>query len=98
MEKAWKGNTSNAFSRIEVIDIKEERELRETWKQFASSQFHTAETIWDSYLFTHPRRSCEHWEEATLQQNPQKDNKFPIFPTLSSLHQWIKPLIEEEKR
>ena len=51
-----------------------------------------------SYLFQHPRRSCDAFAAATLMCNPWQDNPFPAFGSLAELQDWVGPLIDEETR
>lgn len=99
MTKAWGLNSIQDFAWIDIVDIKGKRELVKTWGKFQSrfSLFH--KKIFETYLFSHPRRSCEALQMATLQQDPWPDNKFPKpkFKTLKELHKWIEPLIKEEQ-
>jgi len=97
MREAWQLNSIQQLAAIDVIDIKSERELRQTWKPFSSQFFTTYKSILETYLFNHPRRSCEALQMATLQQDPWSDNPYPKFKTLGELHKWIAPLVEEER-
>jgi len=53
--------------------------------------------IFRSYLFTHPRRSCDAFASATLMCDPWNDNPYPRFETLEELQEWVMPLIKEEE-
>jgi hypothetical protein len=48
-------------------------------------------------MFTHPRRTCDAFAGATMQQRPWKDNPMPQFQTLKQMQEWISPLLEEEE-
>ncbi len=97
MQKAWQKNSLQNFAGIDIVDIKTKSELRKTWESFPSHSFSTNKRIEETYLFNHPRRSCEAFQMATLQQNPWPDNKYPRFKTLNELQDWITPLAAEEK-
>ena len=97
MTEAWALNSIQGWAWIDIIDIKNESELLQTWKPFSSYFSSTLKNIMETYLFTHPRRSCEALQMATLQQNPWSDNPYPKFKTLGELHKWIAPLVEEER-
>ena len=49
-----------------------------------------------AYLFEHPRRSCEAFAMATLQNDPWSDNPFPRTKVLAKLQEWTRLLWIEE--
>ena len=97
MQEAWKLNSMQDFTYINIVDIKGKRELSKTWASFPSRFSSNSKKINNTYLYSHPRRSCEALHMATLQQNPWSDNPYPKFRTLEELHKWITPLITEEE-
>ncbi|MBH1990108.1 MAG: hypothetical protein I8H80_02920 [Alphaproteobacteria bacterium] len=97
MHEAWELNSMKDFTSFDIVDIKGKRELSKTWSQFPTRFSSYAKKINDTYLFYHPRRSCEALQMATLQQDPWSDNPHPKFKTLEELHKWISPLIAEEE-
>ncbi len=99
MLEVWTENGVLELAEVEIIDIKEKKEIESTWKDFFfSHHYMISGDIFDSYLFTHPRRSCDAFASATLMCAPWHDNKYPQFDTLPQLHKWVKPLIEEEEK
>ena len=99
MLEVWKENSTRELAEVEVIDIRPRKDLENTWQDFFfSHHYMTAKNVFRSYLFTHPRRSCDAFAAATLMCEPWHDNPFPQFKTLRSLQDWIGPLISEEER
>jgi hypothetical protein len=99
MIEVWNNNPTKDYAQIEIINTQAKKELKETWKDFMVRQHYWIHgDIFNSYLFTHPRRSCDAFFYATLRNKPWKDNPLPKFDTLDELHHWIKPLILEEER
>jgi hypothetical protein len=99
MIEVWNNNPTKDYAQIEIINTQAKKELKETWKDFMVRQHYCIDgNIFNSYLFTHPRRSCDAFFNASLQNKPWKNNPFPKFGTLDELHYWIKPLILEEER
>ena len=95
----WKKNPTLELAEVDIIDVKPEGELEENWKEFFVSHHYGIQTdIFKSYLFQHPRRSCDAFAAATLMLKPWHDNPFPRFKTLPELQDWIKPLIDEETK
>jgi hypothetical protein len=94
----WKNNPALEFAEVDIVDIKPRQQLEETWKEFfVRSHYGIQDDIRKSYLFRHPRRSCDAFAAAALMCNPWYDNPFPRFDSLGKLQEWVKPLIEEEE-
>jgi hypothetical protein len=95
----WKSNPTLELAEVEIVDIRPKKEILETWEEFFfNHHFVTTDNIFNSYLFTHPRRSCDAFSSATLMCKPWYENPFPQFDTLKELHDWIAPLIKEEEQ
>lgn len=98
MLEAWKDNATLEFAEVEIIDVRPRNEIEKTWDDFFFSHHYTiVNEVSNSYLFTHPRRSCDAYAAATLMCEPWHDNRFPCFKTLPELQQWVAPLIKEEE-
>jgi hypothetical protein len=98
MLDVWKDNATLELAEVDVIDVKPREKLMRTWSDFFFSHHYGIEKdIFNSYIFMHPRRSCDAFAGASLRCAPWDDNRFPRFKTLSELQQWIAPLIEEEE-
>ena len=97
MLEVWKRNSTRELAQIEIIDIKSGQELKASWDGFIVRQHYgICRDFFDSYLCEYPRRSCEALAAATLMLNPWRKNEFPKAETLSELHNWVQPLLEEE--
>ncbi|WP_253694049.1 hypothetical protein [Weizmannia acidilactici] len=60
LKEAWGAVDNRSLEEIEIIDIKPEEELRETWDAFIHSHhYSTHSSFFDSSLGRFPRRSCE---------------------------------------
>jgi hypothetical protein len=93
----WKENPTFELAEVDIIDIKAKRELESTWKQFFCRQhYYISRSVRASYLFTHPRRSCEAFAMATLQNAPWRDNPVPKIRNLRRLQEWARLLWIEE--
>lgn len=96
---SWKDNPTFELAQIEIIDTKPEAQLIKTWKDFfCSHHYGISKSIWNSYLFRHPRRSCEALAMATLQISPWQDNPFPKTTSLIKLQKWARLLWSEETK
>lgn len=98
MLEVWKDNSTLELAEVEVVDIRPKDDLEAAWNDFFfSHHYMTTKDIFRSYLFTHPRRSCDAFASATLMCEPWHDNPFPRFDTLQELQEWVAPLIAEEE-
>jgi hypothetical protein len=96
--KAWDANGTRELAEVEVIDILPERLLHKRWKDFTVRHHWGALTRFSHTLQSrYPRRSCEAFAFATLQQNPWATRRIPRFRRLDRLHDWIRPLVDEEQ-
>jgi len=95
----WKKNSTLELGRVEIIDVKVQDQLEETWREFFVRQhYEINDSIFQSFLFRQPRRSCDAFSAATLMCTPWHNNPFPRFKLLNELQTWIAPLIDEEER
>ena len=96
--KAWRDNPTRELAQITIADIREPKEVDTSWSDFIV-RTHGGATNDFSYnlLMRHPRRSCEAFAFATLQQDPWREDPFPTEYSLDDLQSWIRPLIEEEE-
>ncbi len=94
---AWTNNPSQRLAELEIIDIAERDHVEKMWEEFFVG---THYSIFDSFDFSilkrHPRRSCEAFAFATLQQAPWHEERLPEFSELHELASWILPFVEEE--
>ncbi|MDZ4810870.1 MAG: hypothetical protein SGI96_21755 [Bacteroidota bacterium] len=99
MLKAAASNKSKVFSEIEIIDIKPEDEVEENWDPFFyKNHYSIVDKFQQSYLWYHPRRSCDAFFSAYLMNTPWSDNPFPKFKSISEMHNWLKPLLDDEEK
>lgn len=95
MLDAWRANDSNQLGEVDIIDVKDKGELERTWRPiFRGTHYSTSKD--PRWLFSHPRRTCDHFAMATLQQHPCTDNPFPDTSSLHELQDWVRPLVLEE--
>lgn len=95
----WRANPSVDLAEIDIVDIRPQADLETAWKDFFVKQHYGIyDSLFDTIQFRHPRRSCDAFAMATLQQQPWRENPFPCFQELARIHQWIKPLLDEESQ
>jgi hypothetical protein len=95
---AWRSNTTKTFSQLEIIDIRNKGDVEKSWSDFLEN-IHGGVTpsFEHNIIMRHPRRSCESFAFATLQQDPWHENPVPNTRDLNELDEWIRVLITEEK-
>ena len=97
MLEVWRKNPTRDLAQFDVIDIKSKRELDRTWHDFKEgNNFGCYKSLFETSMLIHPRRSCDAFAMATLQQNPWRENPWPRFDSLSEMQEWIKPIVDEE--
>lgn len=98
MLDAWTNNGANELAEIEIIDIKPKHEVAQNWADFIDG-YHSCifKNFSQSYMTSHPRRSCDAFAMATLQQDPWSENPFPDTNNLQELQTWAQHLVTEEE-
>jgi len=95
--KSWRDNSTRTLAQFSIIDIRKSDEVEASWSDFLAGVHGGATTdVWQEYLMFHPRRTCEAFAFATLQQDPWQEDRYSKAKTLNELEAWIKPLIDEE--
>ena len=98
MLNVWKENKSLKLAEVEIIDIKPTIELEKTWDSFTfSHHYQIQNSFFDSYLAKFPRRSCDAFAAQTLICKPWYENNYPKFDNIKELHNWLKPLLDDEE-
>lgn len=99
MKKAWKKNASNELALFQIVDIKKEAEVKRSWKSFSTNfEFGYSNSIFDSWTGMHPRRSCDAYVMASMQQAPEPEYRLQGLPsTLEELRSFFQPLIDSEE-
>ena len=99
MSKAWGGWRDREFEEIEIIDIRSQEELRETWGRFIHTHhYEVYDRFWDSFLANHPRRSVEAFYNQFIEAKFISDNRIPSVSSLDELLNWFRPIVAAEER
>lgn len=104
MEKAWGGADKRVMEQFELIDIREENEVKKSWNNFIHETHYDYHTnFFKSSIAQHPRRSIEsyhHWSTPfTPDEMFQDGNPVPTnFKTLREMWTWYDPLINAEDK
>jgi hypothetical protein len=102
LQNAWGTPKERAMEEFELIDVREEQEVRKSWDTFIHSHhYQYSNDYFGSSLANHPRRSVESYRHWAMPRKPsdsfQDGNKIPEnFDSLEQLWEWHKPLIDAE--
>ncbi len=97
MKQAWGKANTRELEQIEIIDIKEEDELRLTWSDFIHTHhYQTCTDFYDSWIARHPRRTCEAMWNQNMEIEFLDDNKIPVGLSSEELWNWFEPLGKAE--
>lgn len=96
---AWGGWQERNMEQFEVIDIRPEEELVESWSPFIHTHhYEVHRDFFDSWIAAHPRRTGEAYWSQYQEANWIDDHPAPRGGTLSDLWEWFRPLIAAESR
>lgn len=97
MKTAWHGGKARVIERVEIIDVKSQDKLYETWSPFI---FHHHDdyrkTFYDSYIAHYPRRSCEALYAPTAMGRPAERFSIPQDLGFDDLYEWLAPIAEHD--
>lgn len=97
MNAAWGNPVDRELEQVEIIDIKSEDSLQQTWAPFIHSHhYQTCRTFYDSWTAKHPRRTCEGMWNQLMEVEFIDDNCLPTKAGWAGLDAWLKPIIEDE--
>lgn len=95
--KAWLENPTLSLAEFDVVDIADKTAVEASWSPFIVRTHGGVSSTFDyNILKRHPRRSCEAFAFATLQQTPWHEDPYPDATTLDELEAWVQPLLIEE--
>lgn len=95
--KSARANRDKRLDEIEIIDIKDEATLYETWRPLIfTHHFHCRSDFFESSLGAHPRRTCESVWSAMMALAPYRDTPAPKAGELDELYEWVEPYIRCE--
>jgi hypothetical protein len=102
LKNAWDPHKSPQYKTMEIIDIRSNAELEETWREFFPTTYYRLHNTFDeSILNRYPRRSCE--SVFGIEMNgfdyAEEIGEYciPKTATWLQMHQWFKPLVNIEK-
>lgn len=97
MKRAW-GNTENReLEQTEIIDVRPEDELSDTWEPFIHSHhYDVRNSFYDSYIAKFPRRSGEALWAQLMECQWLNPSPFPHDMGFAELYDWLRARVEAE--
>lgn len=98
LQGAWGTPNDRSMEQFEIVDTRPRDSLRDSWSGFIHTHhYEVHESIYDSWLFKHPRRSGEAYLNQYLQAMFVEDNPIPRIGTFEELYRFFEPLIAVER-
>jgi hypothetical protein len=98
LRAAWGPASSRPLEQFEIIDIKPEAELLDTWGDFIHTHhYEVTSDPYNSWMFKHPRRTGEAFINQFLEAKWIEDNPIPRELALEDLSLWLRPLLAAEE-
>lgn len=97
LRNGWGNASTRSMEETEIIDIRPESELLQTWEPFIHSHhYRVCDSFYDSNIASHPRRSCEAiWTRVGKARFVER-GEFPRSDDFEALRRWFKPRIDAE--
>jgi hypothetical protein len=97
LKAAWGDINDRRMEEFEIIDIREENDLRRTWSPFIHTHHYTVETsFYDSWIANHPRRTYEAYCNQFFDAKFIENNRLPRDVGFPVLWEWYSRLQEVE--
>ena len=94
---AWGGWANRQLEEVEIVDIRDEEDLRETWDDFIHTHHYgVVPSFYDSWIAHHPRRTTEAWYNQFLMAKVISLHPIPKDANFEELWNWINPYLEAE--
>lgn len=100
LKTAWgnKNKYDRNLEQTEIIDIKPESELHDTWEPFIHTHHYNAHSnFFDSWIAKHPRRTGEAYLNQYIDAMFIEDNPAPKTESFDELWDWFDTLHKVEK-
>lgn len=99
LKSAWGDVNNREMEQTEIIDIRSEEDLRNTWEPFIHTHhYETHSSFYDSWIANHPRRTGEAYINQYLNAQFIENNSVPKELSFSKLWDWYSPLKQIEEK
>ena len=98
LQGAWEENALEEMNQVEIIDIRDETELRASWLDFIRlDHYEVHSSFYESWTAKHPRRTGEAHRKQYWDAEFLSDNDVPQDLDLDGLKNWYRRLMEVER-
>ncbi len=98
LKEGWGSPGQRELEQIEIINIRPEKELAETWEPFIHSHhYETTSSFYNSWISRHPRRSCDAVWRQMMDVEFLDDNPIPRSLPFENQLSWYQQLIDAER-
>lgn len=99
LQAAWGSWRERQLEQFEIIDIRQEDKLRESWSSFIHTHHYEVHSDpYDSWILNHPRRTGEAYLNQYLQAYFIVNHRVPRDVSFAELWAWFQPLFEAEEQ
>ncbi len=97
LKNAWGNINNRSMEEFEIIDTREEDDLRETWSPFIHTHHYRVEnSFYNSWIANHPRRTGEAYLNQFYEAMFIENNPLPKKAGFQELWEWYNKLQEIE--
>ncbi|MCH7665893.1 MAG: hypothetical protein IH936_08200 [Acidobacteria bacterium] len=97
MREAWNREGHRGLEEVEIIDIKSDEELTESWSDFiVSHHYRTTDDFRTSLISRYPRRTCEAIFNQFMMLQMSERNPAPVDVTPNELGRWYSQFVDAE--
>lgn len=98
LKEGWGNANDRDLEEIEMIDVKSDDDLYQTWEPFIHSHhYRTTNSFYDSIIGYSPRRSCEAMWAQLMDMVFIEKNPIPQNSDWNELYEWVDILLEDER-
>jgi hypothetical protein len=97
LQEGWGKSEDRQLEQFTMIDIRPSDEVEKSWKSFIHSH-HSAcyDNFYETWLISHPRRSCESLFAAVMNLTPYRNDPLPKLRTFDQLNAFFEPYFKAE--
>ncbi len=97
LKKAWGSTDDRSMEEFEIIGVRNEEDLRDTWSPFIHSHHYRVENdFYNSWIANHPRRTGEAYSNQYIKAMFIANNPIPKDAGFEELWKWYDKLQEVE--
>ena len=97
LKVGWGNVKDRNLEEVEIIDIRGEADLRESWDKFIHTHHYTVKNnFYDSWIAQHPRRSCEAIRAQNMDCMFISPFPAPRPASFNDLYKWLLPRVTVE--